>query len=597
MHSTELIEKIKRVIDGHRHKYYMHTVTKAEFYKTLVTGVGQEHLIIQYKERETALQKKQRVHLTHTRTKSAANKIKAMFNRVFEVEKLKDKIDYREPDPDKLGMLRDRISQFKGKKSLDKYLNDSSLYYNFVDPNAWLLIGYTAPVSDTGQIMERPYSFPIEIPAAVAVDYAYVQEELQYLITCQKVEAHSETIREYYGYSSGLQVYMVEVNSEVMQTGFYPPEPDMKLKYSDGDWFIYVTDVVTDDVPAMRFGYIPDYETDRNTFAGILDSADQEFMDLINRKSEYDISLALHTFLQKFQIAEPCEHEDGNDMCVHGTLSISKTECPNCHGTGLQIHTTAQQAVLVKRPQSKDEWIPLSEMVKYVDMPFDIVKHQSELVEKLPRQISVTIFGVDITERPVQNTTATAIINYFDSVYAVLGQFADQYSELYMFAVRSTAEAAQLADGLSIQHKFPRDFEMLSLGELLGILDAAKKAGAPDEVIKNIEMDILSKQSNDSPDHLKLFEAKRVFKPFKNIPLVLIAGILNGLEDSNEFKIRYLYNDTIFDNIMEDSPEFVLMGKQDQERLVAEQAEKIRQAIQTADIVTMRDSIINGEDV
>ncbi len=52
---------------------------------------------------------------------------------------------------------------------------------------------------------------------------------------------------------------MVEVNSEVMQTGFYPPEPDMKLKYSDGDWFIYVTDVVTDDVPAMRFGYLPDY--------------------------------------------------------------------------------------------------------------------------------------------------------------------------------------------------------------------------------------------------------------------------------------------------------------------------------------------------
>ena len=57
----QYIQLLGNCVKGYRHKWYLHTVNKAEFYRQIVTGEGQEALIVSYKERETEAQKEQRI--------------------------------------------------------------------------------------------------------------------------------------------------------------------------------------------------------------------------------------------------------------------------------------------------------------------------------------------------------------------------------------------------------------------------------------------------------------------------------------------------------------------------------------------------------
>jgi hypothetical protein len=479
---------------------------------------------------------------------------------------------------------------------LTRYLNNSTLFYNLVDPNAWLVIGYNADTDELGRITERPTSFPLEIPAHAAFDYRFESGILKYLISCEKTYVNGEIIKEYYGFIQGIQVYVVELNKEI-DASFYPNiEADSKFEFEKKTFLVYITETLSDSVPAMRFGYMPDYETGRETFVSVFDSATEEFKDLINIKSEYDLSLALHTFLQRMQMAEPCDHRDGNDFCDSGQMSLSRTPCESCKGSGLKIQTSSQDILLIKKPEADEAHIPLSEMVRYVEMPFEVVKHQSEVLAELPREISVAVFGVDITQRPVGNVTATAISNFFDSVYAQLRKFAENYSELYVFSVIEIAKNAELEEGLIVQHKFPQDFDLMTLGELLAQLDAAKKAGAPDEVIANIEEDIMSKQNQDNPMHRAIFRAKRMYKPFKGLSGPLLISTLAGLPNDNAFKIRYLFDEIIFSRVLDLHPDFVMLPQSRQMEIINEQVEVIRQENNATESIPLASLIKEMED-
>ena len=105
-----LIGVTVRAIKGHRHEYYQHTVDKANFYHQIVTGLNQDELIVSYKPRENDVQKQQRINLYHGRTKSASNKVLAVFDKVKQVEKTLDRIEYVGGNEDKEAVIKKLVS-------------------------------------------------------------------------------------------------------------------------------------------------------------------------------------------------------------------------------------------------------------------------------------------------------------------------------------------------------------------------------------------------------------------------------------------------------------------------------------------------------
>lgn len=568
-----LLDKIKACVLGYRHTDYEHTKQKAVFYQQILTGEKQEKLIVSYKERESDAQKEQRIRLYHGRTKDVCNRIAAQIDKVATVEH-RSELSYTQPNTAASDKIASAVSSYSTKEpaTLQQYLFAKLKYYTLADPNAWLVNSYL--VQQDGTVV----SYPIEFKSQNAADYNYLFGVLEYFIGFDewlvKSEGETKTVKAWFGYEAGKQMFCIQALSGVSADMDYlnAIQNAVSVQIGDETYFVVETITPTKETEAMRFGYIPDYSTDSRTFVSLTDVASEQFKDLINRKSEYDLSLALHTFLQKFQVAETCNYVPENqpaDRCDGGRLRGSGKECPSCKGAGIKIHTTSQDIVFVKRVGKNEEtYIPLTEMARYVEMPFDIVKHQSENVDKLPREISISVFGVDVNTRPTGSPTATEIRNHYDSLYSVLYQFAQKLSQMWVFSAKRIAEQQGVDANFAPTHEYPKDFDLMSEAELLTMLKLAKDSGAPYPIIEGYENKIIEKQHPDNPALAQLIKEKRKFLPFKGLSEQTVLNHIATLPSTDRNKVLYLYSDLVFANVIKHAPDFMLMPFDKQKSIV-----------------------------
>jgi hypothetical protein len=575
-----VLEKIFKCIDGKRHEHYEYTKEKAEFYEQLVTGLDQDELIVSYKPRETEEQKKQRIRLYHDRTKDVCNRISAQFDKIATVEHVAQ-MTYTDNNEVASSKLSSAVSLFTDcdPKTLQQYVFERCKYYNMVDPNAWLIVAYM--VKDGGEIL----SYPIEFDSDDVADYKYSFGKLDYLIVFEEVtvrlpKKQKKEVKAWYGFEANNQVLVIEAISNAQDDEYLAMVANAELiTVGNKSYYVVQTPTPNSVTPAIRWGYVPDSATDNETFVSIYDAATSQFKDLISRKSEYDLSLALHTFLQKFQVAETCQYRPENepfDRCVNGRLSSSGSECPSCKGTGVKVHTTAQDVIFVKPADTAngEQNIPLSEMAHYTAMPFDIVRHQSEIVDKLPKEISISVFGVDVNTRPSGNPTATEIKNHYDSLYAVLYAFAQQVSNIWTFCVYRIAEQHGISANLVAAHKYPKDFDLMSDADYVTLLDNAKKSNAAYPIIEAYEDKIINKLYPDNPSKAQLVKILRKFMPFKGLQQSTIDTTIATLPSNDKNKVLYLNNDLIFTDMLEENPDFILMPYAKQRELVAQYTQR-----------------------
>jgi hypothetical protein len=574
------LNKMFACIDGYRHKHYLHTINKSKFYRQLVTGEGQEELIVSYKERETEAQKEQRIKLTHKASKGVSHQVITQYNKV---KRVKPSIKVMHEGEIQNATLINAASNFAGR-TLQEYVFDKAKYYNTIDPNAWLILGYTGEVGENGTIEGEITTYPTEVISANIWDYKYSYSILNYLITGQWSDkmhkGKSTSVVNMLMYVPGYQISLTTYLEGMDHGG---DSNAMIVEYNKQKYIVSIVETGAYKIPAMRFGYIQDYETETNTFVGFLDAASEDFRELINVNSEYSLTKALHTFLQKFQVAEPCDYmPDGEPhrRCNGGRLMTTHETCPSCSGKGIKVHTTTQDVMFVKRMSKEDEnYIPLSEMIKYVDMPFEIVEHQHKLTKELPQRISVNLFGIDIHNRPT-NATATEIRNFYDSLSDTLSPFAKCVSELYTFTVKCIADNNDI-DNPVISHQYPQDFKLMSIDELLNELKNAKDAGASQDIIQAIELDIQEKQNQDTPERVILSQAKDKFRPYKNLSQQEILLQLTSAPSDDYFALAYIHHDTIFERIASKVNDFQLRPYAQQKSLVDAEIEVLREEVKS----------------
>lgn len=559
----ELRDKLIETVKGARHLHYDRTVDLAKHYKRIMTGDDQDELIVSYKIRETDEQKEQRVRITNSRTQYVGNKVMSVFDEVKRVDNVVNEISWKDKKDsnDKLLKLNSRLDVFQARMSLKKYLYEAVKHFQFYDPNAFILVEMRKDED------EEIFTYPLEVTSEQAVNYEYKDGSLEYLIarhphtikeTGNKEDAQNKGSR-YLLYAPDVALDLKQLGSKDILEEDYEEIILDEESEKEKRFAFKLYETMSQVNPAIRVGYIKDVETNRETFVSPLEPAMKVITDLINTKSEYDLSKALHGFIQKYAYAMTCNfneiNEDHRVFCQNGQLNTGGT-CQQCKGHGLILHKTVQDVVLIKAPDGKEEHIPLDQMVHYVQIPDYIIERQKQDLKDLENDVSLAIFNVNVFDRSEVAMTATEKRLNLRSIYNILADYGDQWSQIYKHCVKLTAIHTLLADDISIVHQFPNDFNMESVEELIQQRKMAKDASLPAHIVDTIDLKILNKQSQDDPVKVSWQKVIEQHRPFREKTPDVLMFILSLLPESDPKRVLFINFEDIFEQIKQSDPDF-----------------------------------------
>lgn len=537
----------------------------AKLWRAIQSGEGQEDLVTSYKPRESDAQKKQRIEISHTPTPEAYHRITAPMARLDNPDGLiRDIVTPSE----NMQALMERINRFNGEKGMDQFVYETFKHANTTDPNSFLVVTLTGTRGPNGEWTEKPFPQPEIIPCEQVYNFGVSNGEYTYLIRLQRDtvisngrEVERKTYTMYYYDRVMVAVSGTTGVGEIVEVEM--PDKTMQA-FSIEDYYLGCK-----EVPFVPLGFVTDHH---GGYDVVLKPVETGFRRLINRSSELELSIALHAFLQKFQFARQCRHqEQKHGICQNGVMSVSRSTCSKCNGTGKIIATSVQDVMLFDLPETKDEYFPLAEMVHWPTMPFEIVDFLKKEIPDILAAMEQTMWGVNIATPPSGDTvavTATEIVGRYETVYKRLSDMGAHIERIWAKCLRLTAKYAELDKGLIYRYEYPASFQMETLPELLAMLKEAKSAGAPFDVISAIEVQILKKQGQVDNSAITWYKAATKFRPFKSKTSAEIAGIMATLPETSAYRVLHTYFDEIFEQIRESNPLFPQMSFEEQDKII-----------------------------
>jgi len=546
---------------GHRHKYYDRTVAKATKYMALATGEGMDAMLRKFARRESEELFKQRKEITQHITQSVVGNIMAIYNKLPRSRYTQNVYHTGKESSGDTKELIDIMGQFWGNKSLDDWFATRYMELNSVDPNAWCVLEFEPT---DGKDYARPY--PFEVSAAQAVDFGITNQVLDYLIV-----KHDMTVMENKTAVPSQKLTLYLANETVVLLPI--PRNQAPLKRKDGElivtsetneqgeqvpgmtyvWLnerpyvlLFPTPHNLDAVPAFRIGFQRDLYTGGATYVSCFDKAVPFLEKSLKINSEADLTKSLAAFPLTLRYADPCEAPG----CQNGYMSEGG-KCESCHGTGVKRPTSVQEEMVFQLPlRSKPEDVlDLDKLWIWKSPPIDLLKYQDEVVDALSRRAVEIVFNSDIYTRQEVADTATGKRLSLENTYDTLYTMGLDYAEKWRFSVVSIAKITELDTDLIVSMRFPRDFAMKDVGELLDEYAKATTSGAGPEVRQGLEEAMVSVMLVDDPAEYRRFEVKSLWNPFRGMTESEISIALNTSYTPTRLKVQYLNLGNIFDSI------------------------------------------------
>lgn len=536
---------IRVIQDDFFHEHYHRTVKVAEWAYKINTGYDQEDLVVRYRARETKEEKAQRVKLYNPLTPLAANQVKAMFRKLRRTDGVKEKLAHESNDT--LQKIKDSLGKYYADQDLAAFLFDKLEFLTFFDPNAFVLTEWEEVLGIDGQVYTKPY--PVEFYSHQVRDFKVNNGILEYVLAEQTrkemVGAKEVTLSDFYLYAAGVSVHFHEISentpfqNDQNSQGFTIEDKAKKVRYFQGTW--WVNDLV--ECPGIRAGAYMDPATNGATFITPLHMAEFVFADLVRDKSLLDLSKTLHVFLQKYAYGPECEHIDpaSNDRCHGGWLGGDPSRvCPKCHGSGVDVHTTDQEAVILKLPQLRENFIPLQDLTYYVQLPQWMPPWMSEQIDIVLKRVVLAVFTTEVYDQATVAQTATEKLLNWEQIYDTLQPYGELFSRHYMKHSRLVAQYLGAWASFSVSHGFPPDYRMESAAEVVGLYERAKAAGMSFSVLDTLDRNLLVKLHRNDPEQVDMILAFRNFLPFRDKSQEVLAMILADLDDRDPQKVLYV---------------------------------------------------------
>ena len=567
-----------------RHCDYKRTIEIADDYRAYVTGVGIDKKLKQFNLREDEKLFEQRKRLTQAITPDIANSIMNPMNKVGRTPATIiidwSKGESIEQNKSKLENAR---NNFYGQEGVNEYLSYRLPELDSTDPNSFILVEFSERYNPLDATSEIPKPYPFEVSSKEAINYKFVNNILQYLIVdTYKVytndkgkpyELHKFTL--YLDNASycfeevvkdDFEMYMnqnpsiiqpietifVNENIEVQDGVEYFLVTGNEKKKNQRYFFVQQYTHNIGFIPAFRVGSRPDLVTEGRTKVPLMHAAQPYFEKSIKTMSEFDLSIALHTFPQKIQYTDPCLGEGEGDtrvVCYNG-FTPAGSKCKSCNGTGFKYHQSSQDLIQLRMPKEPKDMVSLENVIAYKYPPIDLLKFQKDYaLYELRIAAQTAVYNSEVFSKDEVQQTATGKMIDMDAVYDTLQPFAKRYSSIWTGILKSIAAILNLNENFIVYHKFPNDFKMKSFSALLQDLVVANANNAPSHIKNAITNDITRKMYIDQPKEINKIEIKNKYFPFPSKTESEIQFIIvNDLTDSYN-KTLYIFFDKIFKEI------------------------------------------------
>ena len=568
MDFTEKLTKFKKKKSSNKkHADYTRTVDLAKEYKAHVSGVGIDEYLKRFAKREDEEMFEQRKRLTNSISQSVASSLQKPFYKVARNKNVKKKFTLK-GDKTREEIVQKMISGFYGTnelntKGLDFWLKNRFIELTFTDPNAFVVIEWEAKPEN---VPLEPY--PYEVNSIDAYDYTYKHGVLNELFTRQsetiiyldKDGAEKEKVVDAFTlYEIGSSLKVVEYCPKYFEAKGIVIDETRQVTFVENEIHFIATynETNLDFIPAFRVGYIRDTATDGRTFVNPFESAMPYFRKALKAVSELDLSITLHTFPQKLQYVTKCKGK-GTKKCNNGMVSGTQTVCSECKGSGLQIHTSGQDAIYFPLPDTPDEMFDLDKILVYKQPPIDLIKFQDEYVRNLKKDAHLSVYNSNmfLAEDPQFAKTATEVNTNTQGIFDTLFPYTEKFSEVWKTAVKVFVRLSGFLTDFELIHIFPTDIEIKTVAVLMAELKLANESEAPsyfrDAILEEIANQVYEGDELGREKHF----TRHKFFPFSGKTETEIQFLMASPYVSNFTKVLYANFEAIFTDIEKAVPNF-----------------------------------------
>lgn len=532
--------------NGIKHVDYVRVNQIADEYTKYVSGEDIGILLKQFNPRESEEQFNQRKELSQAITSDIANRI---LTPMFKIGRSRADVtvswENSQKSDEKKKELFKVSNVFHGDESVEQYLTNRMVELDGTDPNSFIVVEFEGTVNPSDKTTKvSPY--PFEVNSKEAINYKYVNNELQFLIVFNgryTLYLENEAITADQILVEEISNYELEANQEFFE-----------IKDTNGKIIeVYILTTLEHKagrIPARRVGTKKDLTTRGRTCVPIIHPAHPYFKKSIKTVSEFDLTNCLHTFQQKIQYDEVCP----GDITKHSTCNAGKaadgSTCHMCKGSGWKTHTSSADIIRVKLPRDPKDMVSLENYISYKGPKMDLLEFQKKLgLYELTELAVKAVYNSDLYNSNQTVATATEKTIDLESVYDTLKPFADSWSAMWKHIMYVIASYRDLNNGINIQHNFPKDFKMKSVTMLLDDLAKANTSGAPSYIKNEINKDLAQKLYIDKPSELLKIDVKNKFFPFNGKTENEISNIITNDLTSKYNKILYANFDNIFDEL------------------------------------------------
>ena len=568
MDFTEKLTKFKKKKSSNKkHADYTRTVDLAKEYKAHVSGVGIDEYLKRFAKREDEEMFEQRKRLTNSISQSVASSLQKPFYKVARNKNVKKKFTLK-GDKTREEIVQKMISGFYGTnelntKGLDFWLKNRFIELTFTDPNAFVVIEWEAKPEN---VPLEPY--PYEVNSIDAYDYIYKHGVLNELFTRQsetiiyldKDGAEKEKVVDAFTlYEIGSSLKVVEYCPKYFEAKGIVIDETRQVTFVENEIHFIATynETNLDFIPAFRVGYIRDTATDGRTFVNPFESAMPYFRKALKAVSELDLSITLHTFPQKLQYVTKCKGK-GTKKCNNGMVSGTQTVCSECKGSGLQIHTSGQDAIYFPLPDTPDEMFDLDKILVYKQPPIDLIKFQNEYVRNLKKDAHLSVYNSNmfLAEDPQFAKTATEVNTNTQGIFDTLFPYTEKFSEVWKTAVKVFVRLSGFLTDFELIHIFPTDLEIKTVAVLMAELKLSNESEAPsyfrDAILEEIANQVYEGDELGREKHF----TRHKFFPFSGKTETEIQFLMASPYVSNFTKVLYANFEAIFTDIEKAVPNF-----------------------------------------
>ena len=544
MTKQEGLLKLTEIIRGNlTHRDYERVTELAETYYKMVSGDGVADLLRRIVKRETEEEFEMRKTITNSIIPPTLASTKLPFQKTVRTKPKKRDISWGDKDDQKRkDEFEQFISHYWGDASLEKFFEYAFVDYNYIDPNAFLITEFDA----FNPAKEKAKPYPFIATSEQCVMFEMKNNILEYLVVKLPIKYKTE-VGEADGFKYTIYLGMDTITFTQVESGGV----EIEKKHYEVQYFT----PKNKKVPARRFGYKRDSETQGRTFVSVFHDVIPYLNKTLKIDSELDLSTAMTAFPQRFEYVTPCNECRGSGMLKDGH------DCGICKGSGREpVHNSTMDVITLDMPRDPTMMIDLEKMLVYKAPPIDLLTFQKDYINELRANVFLMMFNKELLDKSEVAATATEKVLDLDNLNDTLNPFARSLSTMWEFVVRDIATYTDFAKDLFVEHSYPEDFKFKSMSELMRELREAKDANASTSTIAKIEDDINEKLYADQPYDLKVIRIKNSLNPFRGYKEETINLLISQNLTTKYNAVLYANLESIFNEIEQEVPEIYEMN-------------------------------------